>query len=350
MKKYFLYLVCLSSIFHLAGCNRDEVVNPPIFVNASEGAYILSEGVFTPGTSGLSFFNATQDSFYTSIFKPANLGVTPDGLIIFNNNLFITEQGNNGSQGKIYKTDTVGRVLSFKDVGINPYSLTHTNNKLYVTNGPANNVSVVNLNDLTTLKTINVGIFPQEILSFNNKVFVCNTSLFGGASDSTVSVIDAVSDQVINTIQVRKTPSSLAITNDGKILIGCPGSSGTGIIYKVDPENFAKLDSFNTPAGFDKDLTVNKNNNDVFYISFTNNIIRLNLSTKINSIFIDKTSSGGVFFYGYNFDHKNKIHYVTDARNFSTNGNLYIYNETGNLIKTYTTGGYAPRRIVLKLN
>ncbi|MEO8209024.1 MAG: YncE family protein [bacterium] len=352
MKKLFIFFVFAVCQIYFSGCDRDDVVNPPIVVVTEyQGAYVLSEGMFNnPGTAMLSFYNVVYGKFSPSIFNPGTLGNTPDGLILDGNNLYITEQGNTGAAGKIYQTDFSGTVKLSNNVGINPYSLTIANGKIYVTNGPAGNVSVVDKNSLATITTIPVGIYPQEILAIGNKVFVCNTSIFMGATDSTVSVIDAASDQLISTIKVRQAPSSLAVTNDGKLLVGCPGSPAAAMIYKIDPDNYLKLDSFvianGFASGFDKDIAVDANTDNIYFISAVNNIVRLNLTTRLPEIFIANTSSSS-YFYGYNFDSENQKHYIADAKNFVTNGSFYIYDYNGTLINTFETG-LAPRRILIK--
>lgn len=351
MKKLFVFLVFAICIINHTGCDRNDVTNPIIVITEKEGAYILGEGLFNnPGTANLSFYNLNSNNFTVNIFNPGELGNTPDGLILSGDNLFITEQGNFGSAGKIYKTDTNGTVILSNDVGVNPYSLTISNGKIYITNGPAGNVSIVDINALTTITTVAVGIYPQEILAIGNKVFVCNTSIYMGETDSTVSVIDATIDQVVGIIKVRQTPSSLAKTNDGKLLVGCPGSTATGMIYKIDPDNFSKLDSFGIgngfASGFDKDIAVDANSNNIYFISAVNNIVKLNLATKTPEIFIANTDPSS-YFYGYNFDSQNQRHYIADAKNFTNNGNLYVYDGNGALLNTLTTGA-APRRILIK--
>lgn len=351
MKKLILALIIVAGVTYLSSCDRDDVTNPVIYVTANEGAYVLGEGQFNvPGTAKLSYYNFITSNFTQNIFNPGELGNTPDGLILNSNKLYITEQGNFGSAGKIYLTDTNGTVNMQSSVGTNPYSLTIASGKIYVTNGPAGTVSVVDMNSLSTIRTINVGIYPQEILAIGNNVFVCNTFIFGGAVDSTVSVIFAPGDTLIATIKVRQTPSSLAKTNDGKLLVGCPGSSAEGKIYKIDPESFAKLDSFSISngfaVGFDKDIAVDTESDNIYFISYVNNIVRLNLSTRAVDLFIPNSVSGS-FFYGYNYDSKNKRHYIADAKNFTNNGSLYIYDNNGNLLNNFTTG-VAPRRILIK--
>lgn len=347
-KNLILLLLLLITVINYQGCNRDEVVNPNLPAKTDiEGVYVLSEGGFASGTAKLSYYSIKRDTFFLNIFNPGNLGLFPDGLIIKDNYLFIAEQGSYGNAGTIYKTDTNGTVVISNQVGINPYSIAYSNDKLYITNGPAGNVSVLNKNTLAEIKTVQVGVFPQEILSYNNYVFVCNTSMFLGNKDSTVSVIDSRTDQEIKKLAVKRDPSALAITNDLKLLVGCNDS--IGYIYVFDPVNLIKVDSFyNLPGGFGKDICVDKNSSDIYYIANNNNIMRLNLNTRTVSVFITNPNPSSVFYYGYAYDYKNKRHYVADARNFTVTGLLRIFDNTGNPIKVYDTG-IAPRRIVLKL-
>lgn len=351
MKKITLTFSAISLAliltFNFIGCDKEGNPIVPINIATTKGAYILSEGGGSPGSSTLSLYSVVKDSFYLNIFSGGTLGSFPDGLMLYNNSLFVTEQGSFGGAGKIHKLDTTGVVQqSSSPFGTNPYSFSILNSKVYVTNGPSSSVSVLDLGNFSLIKTITVGVYPQEIISLGGKVFVCNTSVFGGTRDSTVSVIDPLLDSVIAKITVRKDPSSLAITNDGKLLIGCPGTSG--YIYKVDPVSLAKLDSIvNLVDGFSKDMSLNSLAGDVFYISNNNNISKVNLSTKLSSTVITNTNPANSFFYGYAYDEINSKHYVLDARNFVLSGHLYIYNSSGVSEKDFITG-VAPRRVIFK--
>jgi len=306
-------------------------------------AYILSEGGGTPGSAKLSTYTYSGNSFALNVTSNGNLGLYPDGLLKFNSNLFVLEQGGFGGQGKIHKMDSTGFIQSSQSFGTNPYSLTASNNKIYVTNGPASKVTVLNMSNFSVIKELTVGSYPQEILGYQNRVFVCNTSAFGGARDSSISVINSVTDSVIAKFFFETEPTSLAISNDGKLLVGCYGFYGK--IYKLDPVSLQILDSYVLNQGFDKDISVDKNSDNIYYINNQNNIEKLNLTTRQATIFITNSSPLSSFFYGYNFDYTNNKHFVTDAKNFIVSGSLYIYGGTGNLEQTFTVGT-APRRII----
>ncbi len=306
-------------------------------------AYILSEGGFSAGSSKLSLYNITANTFTLSIFSPGSLGLFPDGLVYNNGFLYLLEQGSYGGQGKIYKLDSNGTVLSSFSFGTNPYSLAISNNKVYTTNGPSGKVIVLNLTNFSVVKEINSGVYPQEIIAFRNYVFACNTSIFGGNQDSTVSVINVFNDSLITKINVMKDPSSLAITNDSNLLIGCPGSGGK--IYKVNPNTFSVIQTYTLSSGFDRDMSVDKFTGNVYYINYNNGISRLNLSNgQVNDI-INNSNPAGIYYYGYNYDYYANKHYLLDAKNFTVSGSLNIFNSSGNLEQTFATG-IAPRRIV----
>ncbi len=344
---FFRLGALLAAVFYFSGCSNDSPVTTSVKIQSTKGAYILSEGTLTsPGK--LSFYSSVNDTFYQSIFSNGVLGLYPDGLIFSGDNLFVTEQGNFGGPGKLHKLDTNGAViLSSSPFGTNPYSAAFASNKIYVTNGPASSVSVLDVNSLSLLKTINVGVYPQEILAIGNKVFVGNQSVYSGAQDSTISVIDAVHDSVVATIIVRKNPSSLALTNDGNLLVGCPAPSN--IIYKIDISTYAKLDSMISNEGFISDISVDINSAVAYFIGGLNfsgdRIIKLDLSSKTFTTII--IANAGSTFYGYCYDSDNKKHYVLDAFNFSVDGKAYIYDISNTLQRTFSTG-VGPRRVVIR--
>ncbi len=342
------FFLLIFAVICFQGCSNNPVTTP-VTILSTKGAYILSEGSTSSGTSGLSFYSTAKDSFYQSIFSNGILGLFPDGIVLNGNSLYITEQGNFGSHGLLHKLDTSGKQLTQSNpFGTNPYSLTISNGKVYVTNGPASSVTVLDINSLSVIKSISVGVYPQEIISIGNKVFAGNKSAFGGASDSTISVIDASRDSVIAIITVKKDPSALALTNDGKLLVGCPGPAN--IIYKIDAASYTKLDSIVLSSqGFVSDISVDANSTNIYFIGGLNfsgdKIVMIDLTSKTVQTII--TANPGSAFYGYGFDSDNKKHYVLDAKNFTVNGSLYIYDINNSLQKTFTTA-IAPRRVIFK--
>ncbi len=311
---------------------------------STSSVFVLSEGGFTAESATLSNLKPGTGEFTKNIFNPGSIGSYPDGLIFHQDKLYLLEQGSFGGSGRIYEIDTLGTVLKLKVVGTNPYSLAISNGKVYITNGPASNVSVLNVLDFSFVKNIEVGVYPQEILAVNNRVYVANNSVWGGASDSTVSVINSETDEIVSTITARRDPSALAVTNNNHLLIGCPGDVSSGMIYRVELNTFVKVDSFSIPDyGFGKDISVDKKSNKIFFKGRTNNIIEYDIVSYESKVAV--TDPTLLYVYGYGYDPGNKAHYVLDAKDFSTNGSMRVYNSSGNQTGSYETG-IAPRRVV----
>ena len=344
MKKLFYISIVILAVT-IFGCERDSIVNPPPPPQTSiTGAYILAEGGFSPGTAVLSFYDIPENNFTENIFNPGSLGLFPSGMIRHNGFIYLTEQGNFGSPGKVYKLDSNGTILNVNpSVGINPYGITITNGKVYVTNGPASNVSVLDENTLNLITTIEVGEYPQEITSLGLRVYVCNTSVWGGNADSTVSVINAVADSVAKVITLRKDPTSIVVNNDYRIVVGCGG--GSGMIYFIDRDTLGVADSAFIPDGFGKEIAVDKESSNIYFISGNGNIVRLNQQNKFIEVVIQAPVTS--LYYGYNFDWRNRKHYVLDARNFVTAGRMEIFSIGGTLERTIATG-ISPRRVIFK--
>lgn len=350
-KQFFLCTIILAALSVIYSCSdSSNVINSVANIASTKGAYVLSEGSFTTGSSRLSFYSTVKDTFYQSIFSNGNLGLFPDGLGVTASNVYVVEQGSFNGQGKIHRLDTTGRVvLSSAPFGKNPYSYAIANNKVYVTNGPASNVSVLDINSLAELKTIPAGAYPQEIFQLANSIFVGNKSVFGGTQDSTISVIDAAKDSVVKTITVRKDPSAFAYKSGGTLFAGCPDPAN--MIFMINTSTYLKTDSVVSPYGFVSDISVDPNSNYIYFIGGTSaggdKIVRYDISTRTFTVMI--TANSGSTFYGYGFEPDGKKHYVLDAKNFTTEGNLLIYDINNNLIRTFTTG-VSPRRVVFRAN
>ena len=298
----------------------------------------------SPGTSMLSTLNPDDNTFTANIFNPGNLGPYPDGIVYYENKIYVSAQGNWGAAGTLYKLSADGTVESSTEVGTNPYALAIANDKVYLTNGPAHTVSVVNVTDLSHVKDITVGVYPQEILAYNDKVFVANTSEYMGDTDSTVTVIDAATDDIITSITVKPTPSALAVSSDNHLLIGCPGGTDNGWIYKVELTNYTKVDSFYFYHGFGKDIFVDPNSDKVYFKSNNHVIIEYDLATRTEAQAV--VDQDLVIPNGYAYDYINKVHYIVDAVDYISNGTMKTYDSNGSLLNTYETG-IAPRRIYL---
>ena len=129
-------------------------------------------------------------------------------------------------------------------------------NKIYVSNGGANTLSVIDGTTNDLIKTIGVGLAPQ-LVDFDqttNRIYVANQG------DGTVSVIDGFTNSVIDTVPVGVAPIEpvvnpntglVYVTNQGDGTVSVINGSTNTVIATIDTENI-------TPTGIDVDTSLNK--------------------------------------------------------------------------------------------
>src|SRR5690606_7340609 len=115
--------------------------------------------------------------------------------------------------------------------------------KGYVTDWVSNTVAVVNLNSFSITKNIPAGNGPEKMLQIGNQLFVVNSGGFG--IDSTVTVINTVTDAVDTTIVVCHNPNSLQLDGNGDLWTLCggindwnnPNNNTAGQLVKLQTSN-----------------------------------------------------------------------------------------------------------------
>ncbi len=102
-------------------------------------------------------------------------------------------------------------------------------------------IAVVRLSDNQVVQTISQGIGkgPERMLRFQNRIYVANVG--GLELDNFISVIDASTLLVIDTVQVADRPNSLQIGSDARLWVACGGK----VVYGQYPE----IDTVNSTEG-----------------------------------------------------------------------------------------------------
>jgi YVTN family beta-propeller protein len=112
-----------------------------------------------------------------------------------------------------------------RDLGFSP-----SGTRVYITNGESGTVSVRNANTYALIDTINVGENPRglAVSPDGTRVYVVNEA------DGTVSVISTATNNVIKTVDVGFLPHSIAISPDGtRAYITNGGSDSVSVLQLV---------------------------------------------------------------------------------------------------------------------
>lgn len=333
--KIILKLSLLLLLLTVAACKKEDCCNN--FGAYSQGIFVVNEGPFGNGTGSITFnypgIKTEQDIFNKVNKRP--LGNVVQSMAFHGSNAYIVV--NNAAKVEVVDAQTFVSTGVINGLAQPRYFLGVNAFKAYVSqwgaDGVSGSIEVIDLSSLTVTKSIPLGGGPERMLLYNKKVYVANSGGFGKSDE--LYVIDTSSDTVEKTLHVGDNPNSLAI--DGNTLwVLCGGYADW-----VDPSNSTNgsLHSYNIATGAlvsnialanngAKDLTKADNG---LYFNFDGSIYNLPSNAGTVNVFATRNSYG----LGYN----NGQLYATDAKDYSSNGMVYIYNTNAAVtIDSFETG------------
>jgi YVTN family beta-propeller protein len=198
----------------------------------SQGVFIVNEGGFQASNGSISYFDPSRNIIINGIFEAANnrpLGDIVQSMSVVNDTTgYIVVNGS----GKV----EIVRLNDFKTsappipVFYPRYFMQVSGDKGYLTAGSMQGwVYIINLHDREIADSIRVGFGPESIVKLDEQVYVANSG--GWGIDSTVTVINPVTDQVTMQIGVGKAPLDLAFDSETNLWVYCKGYAQ----YNWDP-------------------------------------------------------------------------------------------------------------------
>ena len=335
--------IAILMLITLIGCSKDPIAPGTENSFSTKGVYILNEGGFTKSNSSLSFFLPDSHKLYPDVFLAKNLrplGDVANDMVLVGNKAFIVL--NNSDKIEIISTDNHASLGTINLPGDNPNKLAIVNSsKGYITNLYKGTVTAFNPTTYGILKqNIAVGLNPQSMAVANGKVFVCNSG-YGG--DSTVSVIDPAVDSVIATITVAKSPTDIAVGSDGDIVVVCngftdysgAGKDTPGNITFIDPSTLtvkATIELSLQQYGHPGELALSDKGYGFTIVEY--GVIKFNTKTHsiISPNFILRSA------YSIAVDNFNERIYLGDAKDFKTQGMVFIHEKDAATVDSISVG------------
>lgn len=345
------FLIILAMGIMSSGCEKNNDGDPPANPDPgyTRGVFILNEGPFQSGTGTITYFSRSAGSKVDKVYQAANEGAVL-GNIVQSMNYSALAYGhayisvNNANEVVVVDLTTFKKVRSIDNITSPRYIEFVDHVKAYVSCWD-NTVKVFNTDGSEYIGQIAVGSGPEKMLKVGNALWVLNQG--GFTVDSTVSVINTDTDEVIHTLQVYPKPSGIQLDDNGLVWVLCSGKGWNGFpaaddseahLLCIDPGDYSIVKDFAFPntSEHPEKLLINMEG-DMLYYNHIDGIYRFDVHG--NELESAPFVKRGVMFYGLGFDQEANYLYASDPLDYVQNGMVYRYNAVnGSLVDSLQAG------------
>jgi len=354
MKKRLLPFVLLFTVLIISSCHKEPEPEPKDN-GYSTGIFILNEGAFGNSNASVTYFDPDSLKVVNHLFEQINERPLGDVAVSFTrsqNKGYIVV--NNSQKIEVVNLKTFESTGSINGLSYPRQLMLIDDQRGYLTDGNfEGNVLVIDLPGLQITDTIPVGSGPEGMIRFRDRVIVANSGGFG--NDSTLSVIDPVTDEVTDTWTVGYNPVQMVIDADNYLWVLCKGKTiwnsdwtlaveTQSELVQLDPENGEVMNRI--PVGtigdffWPEHLAITTSGDQLFFIE-NGGIYRILLAQPEtpHTPFISGT------FYGFGIEPYQKTIYSLSVPSFTRAGYLVRYKPDGTLIDSLMVG-IGPNQVV----
>lgn len=346
MKTLLHSLTAFLVLIFFASCEKEKDQNVTPLPDNLNGVFVINEGAFLAGNASVSFYSSDSAFSLSDIFQAANgfpVGDVLQSMTIFNNKGYLCV--NNSQKIEIVSMNDFKKTGTITGINSPRFFYGVNNSRGLVSDWSSNKVFLVNLNTLMITDSISCGQGPEQMLIVNNKLFICNSG--GFTDDSTVTVADVNTMNVIAEITCGVNPASLCQDVNGKVWVLCRGSLGSdftptpddagGKLLRIDPATLTT--EVMLPFAFDEHplkLTMNQSKDTLYFLSgnstYTGEVYRISINDMVLPTlpFIAQES------YALGIHPEGTIY--TAKASFSANSHMFRYTHNGTLIDSAEVG------------
>jgi YVTN family beta-propeller protein len=352
----YSFLCVLFLVFTACG----DGDNPAPRGRYDNGVFIVNEGVFGLGNGEISFFDLDSNKVTNNIFgqenkipnsaTPRPLGDVIQSMIIHNDVGYIVANITN----KVLIVDASTFRQTAEIPLEQPRYITARNTKGYVTEwrkgygDPDGGVAVLDLTSNTVTKRIKTGPSPENLLIYNDKLYVTNKAT------NLVSIINLTTEVVETTLTTPAGPNSLVLDKNNQLWVLCGGivqyddkfnviGKTNGALIQVNPVNNTITQTLPF-SDTDAERLIANPTKDRLYYTFQDKLFVQDISANAlnTQTFLNRD------FYGVAINPAGDILYGGIAPNFRDNGRMVRFNLATKAPLDSVTVGIAPNGFVFR--
>lgn len=330
MIRSFLKLSSVIAVLFLIACGEEEIPMAELGKYES-GVFIINQGKFGDGTGTVTYYNrdtTVSQNIYQTENAGAVLGNIAQSMQVANGNVYLAI--NNAAKIEVANTDDFTKIATINDLSQVRYMVASEDEKtLYASSWGADGVSGV-LYEIDTetnqiISTLETGGGLENMVIDGSELYVTKSGGFG--TDSTIIQYDLSRSVIEQEYIVGDNPVGIVKDNEDDIWVLCtgafdfsnPDNNTPGGLYKLDGDvPTLQIELLNGA----NNLVIDPVGNKVYYLD-SEGIKAVDLASLESSLF----ASGS--YYALGFDQKDRKVYVSDAKDFSSNGEVISINLSG---------------------
>lgn len=339
ISKFLLSAFTLSVIFVSCNNNDDDVQLPK--GDYENGILITNEGPFGSGSGTVTYISNDFSTSQNSIYKTVNnedLGNILQSLTFNNESAYLIANVSKRLV-KVNRNTFEKEAATIENLN-NPRYAAVASGKLFVTNwgdsydNTDDYVAIFDAETLVYESSISVDFGPEKLIVLGNNIYVAHKGGYG--YNNKISVIDIGSKAVTKTIEVGDVPNSLVIDGSNNLWVLCGGKPN----YAPE-ETYGTLEKINTST-YEVTASFDFVNSHPSHLSYTNGKLFYQNNGGIYEMGTSSSTLPTVSIIadsGYCVVAKDDYVFVTDAKTYTSIGELRIYNlDSKQLENTISTG------------
>ncbi len=334
MQKFLFsgFLLISSLIFTFCIKDPGPVIKGVTDNNLSgPGVFILNEGNFRTGNGSLSFFSYDSSKIFNNVFLEVNsrlLGDIPYSMAVSNGKAYIVV--NNSGKIEVVDENTMESLTTINKLSSPRYISFATDKKAYVTSLYSDSITILDTEKDIISGYLRIRHTSETIIARETKAYAASW-----AGGNKIFVIDILSDNVTDSIEVGKEPESMAVDKNGTLWVLSNGG--------WQRDNFAELTAIDTRTDeilkrllFSQitdsptSLQVDGKGENLFFL-LNGGVMRMSIDDDQlpENPFI---SPPGINLYKIGINPSNSEIFITDAKDYQSKGDVFRYDKNGVMI------------------